>query len=270
MANLSQQAQATLSLGTLSNLPSEIRQAIYKSALADTQIEFRETSRNDQQQDILSIKRCQGCAWSLKDISPLHTCTLRSPTPQPIALLHTSRIIRQEAISAICHYNTIKIKTKGSLSRFINTIIKGDTMIENEAKSNHYAMYPRYLKLDFALWFQHWLHDPLCGWGQNDGLKYLRLELDDWAQRLINLPARSRSTLIFKIELRKRRNNRTPEVQYDDKVYAEIRKFLRRVASRYRMFSKGNMRCVAEIRPVLDVKGRGDWRRDLGGFVEVV
>jgi hypothetical protein len=30
------------------------------------------------------------------------------------------------------------------------------------------------------------------------------------------------------------------------------------------------MRCVAEIRPVLDVKGRGDWRRELGGIVEVV
>lgn len=171
-----------MSLGTLSNLPSEIRQAIYKFALADAQIEFRKSSHNDQQQDVLSIEYCQGCAWSLREISPLHTCTLRSPTPQPIALLHTSRTIRQEAISAICHYNTIKVATKESLSRFINTIIKSDTTIENEAKSNNHAMHPQYLKLDFTLWFQHWLHDPLHGWGQSDGLKYLRLELDDWAR----------------------------------------------------------------------------------------
>jgi hypothetical protein len=251
-----QQAKPTDFLGTLSSLPSEICQAIFKIALKDTEVEFRTTEYKDQQQRILSIEHCQACARSQKEIP---TCVNKPPALRPIPLLQTSRIIRQEALSAISHYKTIRIKTKESLSRFIDTVLKGDAVSGNEDESNN----PRYLILDFTHWTQHWFdgHPPHY-WSGDDQLQYLARILDDWATRLINLRVCPVSTLIFKIAL-----NEDTDLQSDTLVRAEIGKFLRRVATRCQMLSEGRMKCVVQIRPALDFAGLLEWRRSLGSFV---
>lgn len=98
-------------------------------------------------------------------MSLLRTCTLRPHTvvaavstyrcnhsiPQPINMLHISRIIHQEIICAIYHYGTIKLETKERLSHLINTIVKGDTMIGIETEWNDSVMHLWYIKLDFTL-----------------------------------------------------------------------------------------------------------------------
>jgi hypothetical protein len=258
MADFALQATSTESLGILSKFPSEIRQVIFKFALEDTKVEFRTTRHKYEQQHILSIEHCQTCARYQNEI---FTCVDKPPALRPIPLLQTSRIIRQETISAISHYKTIRIKTKESLSRFIDTVIKGDSVGGNEDESNN----PRYLKLDFSYWTKHWLHGhPWHYWSRDDQLQYLERVLDDWAKRLINLPVCPRSTLIFKIAL-----NEDPDVHSDMLVRAEIGKFLRRVVTRCQMLSKGRMKCVVQIRPALDFVGLLDWRRLLGSFVQV-
>ena len=200
-------------LGTLSILPSEIRQAIYVLSIGPTAIEFCTEGRDLKQ--------------NMK-LSPGKT----------INLLQTSRPIRQESITTICHYKVITIKTKDSLTEFINTVMEQNSGTGTTHNLLARSIHHRHLKIDLTNWLCIWRHTAegvlrrQCkGYQMTHYLQPdLETELNDWAKRLIGLCGRARSKLTFKVVF--------PTMLDHLDFRTPTKSFLKRIATRYYMATR--------------------------------